>query len=47
VLERGLGVQPGRGDEQLVVLGAERTPAGAEDLAPDLALFQHHRGVFE
>ena len=47
VLERGLRVEAGRRDEQLVVVGAERPAAGAEDLAADLALLEHHRRVFE
>ena len=47
VLERGLRVEAGRRDEQLVVLGAERPAAGAEDLAADLALLEHDGGVFE
>ena len=47
VLERGLRVEAGRRDEELFVVGAERPAAGAEDLAADLALFEHDGGVFE
>ena len=47
VLERGLGVEPRRGDEQLLVVGAERAAAGAEDLPAEPALLEHDRRVLE
>ncbi len=47
VLERGLGVEAGRRDQQLVVVGAERPPARTEDLPADLALLEHDRRVLE
>ena len=47
VVERGPGVEAGRGDEQLLVVGAERPAAGAEHLQAEARFFDHDRGVVE
>ena len=40
VVERGARVEAGRGDEELLVVGAERPPAGAEDLLAEARLLR-------